>query len=61
MKKIFIYLLLINTFVFYFYINLFSPRYEYKNILNNIIDINNTNVLINTYSNLIMEIVPANE
>lgn len=61
MKKIFLYLLLINTIVIYLYINIFSPRDKFENIINNVIDINNKNVLINTYSNLIMEIVPANE
>ena len=32
-----------------------------QTILEKVVDIKNTNDLINTYSNLIMEIVPANE
>jgi hypothetical protein len=61
MKKLFILLLTINLIVIYAGINTFSPRANYQNIINNIIDIKKSNDLINIYSNLIMEIVPADE
>lgn len=61
MKKIFTLLLLINALIIYIVISAIYPRIQYENLLKNIIDINNSNVLINTYSNLIMEIVPADE
>ncbi len=61
-KKIFASILILNVIFINFISYLVVPRIEIdEKIREKVVDIKNTNDLINTYSNLIMEIVPANE
>jgi hypothetical protein len=61
-KKIFASILILNIIFINFISYLIVPRIKIdQTILEKVVDIKNTNDLINTYSNLIMEIVPANE
>jgi hypothetical protein len=61
-KKIFASILILNIIFINFISYLIVPRTKIdQTILEKVVDIKNTNDLINTYSNLIMEIVPANE
>lgn len=61
-KKIFASILILNIIFINFISYLIVPKIEIdENIRQKVVDIKNTNDLINTYSNLIMEIVPANE
>lgn len=61
-KKILIIIFLVNTIGISFFLSL-KDKDELKKAKlyeKNIVDIKNSNDLINTYSNLIKEIVPAN-
>ena len=62
-KKIFITVLLINVIFFNIFANLDNSEVEKKteSIEKKVVDIKSANDLINTYSNLIKEIIPANE
>ena len=61
-KKIFASILILNIIFINFISYLIVPKIKIdQTILEKVVDIKNTNDLINTYSNLIMEIVPANE
>jgi hypothetical protein len=61
-KKIFTSILVLNIILINIAINFLVPKIEINSELTKkVVDIKNTNDLINTYSNLIMEIVPANE
>jgi hypothetical protein len=61
-KKIFASILILNIVIINLLINLLFPPVQINfETSQKIVDIKNTGDLINTYSNLIMEIVPANE
>lgn len=62
LKKIIIILFLINVIMISYFMSMYNKNEVQKTIEfeKNIVDIKNTNGLINTYSNLIKEIVPAN-
>jgi hypothetical protein len=61
-KKIFASILILNIIFINFISYLIVPKIKIdQTILEKVVDIKNTNDLINTYSILIMEIVPANE
>jgi|LakMenEpi03Aug12_release.lakeMendotaPanAssembly.Ray.scaffolds.fasta_scaffold3915421_1 hypothetical protein len=61
-KKIFTSILVLNIILINIAINFLVPKIEINlELTKKVVDIKNTNDLINTYSNLIMEIVPANE
>jgi hypothetical protein len=61
-KKLFISLLLLNSIIAYIVFATLNPTLEVdKNKFNQIVDIKFTSGLIRKYSNLVMEIVPANE
>lgn len=61
-KKLFLSILALNTVVFYFVFNSIYPRIEIdKSYLNQVVDIKITNEIISKYSNLVLEMVPANE
>jgi hypothetical protein len=61
-KKLFLSILSINTIVFYFIFNFIYPKIEIEQTyINQVVDIKITNEIINKYSNLVLEMVPANE
>jgi len=61
-RKLFISILLINIIAIYSIFNFIYPKInDSENLKKQIVDIKNTNDLINAYSNLVMEIVPADE
>jgi hypothetical protein len=61
-RKIFPSIIIINVILINLIINFLNPELKIEeNVLNKLVDIKNTNDLINTYSNLLMEIGPANE
>jgi len=62
-KKVFITVFLINVIFITILLefNNYSILEKSKNLEKKIVDIQNSNVLINTYSNLIKENIPANE
>jgi hypothetical protein len=62
-KKVFITVFLINVIFISVLaeLNNYSILQKSKEIEKKIVDIRNSNVLINTYSNLIKENIPANE
>lgn len=62
-KKIFITVLLVNIIFFNIFANISNSEVEKKTeaIEKKVVDIKSANDLINTYSNLIKEIIPANE
>jgi hypothetical protein len=62
-KKIFITVLLINVIFFNILVSYSNKEIEKKSesIEKKVVDIKSANDLINTYSNLIKEIIPANE
>jgi hypothetical protein len=61
-KKLLPSILILNIVIINLIINFLNPQVLIEELIQNkIIDIKNTSDLINTYSNLIMEIVPANE
>ena len=62
-KKVFITVFLINVIFISALaeLNNYSILQKSKEIEKKIVDIRNSNVLINTYSNLIKENIPANE
>lgn len=61
-KKIFITLLLITSITLNFFLNQISIKNEkLEEIEKRTLDMRNTNDLIDTYSNLFIELKPANE
>ena len=61
-KKIFTSILVLNIILINIAINFLVPKIEINlELTKKVVDIKNTNDLINTYSNLLMEIGPANE
>jgi hypothetical protein len=61
-KKILATVIILNAILINLITNYLYPKVSYSNEIDKkVIDIKNTNDLINTYSNLIISIVPANE
>jgi len=61
-KKILASIIVLNIIFINFISGFIVPKVKVEEtIIEKVVDIKNTNDLINTYSNLIMEIVPANE
>jgi hypothetical protein len=62
-KKIFVTVFLINVIFLSVFFGISNPNESLKaeNLEKIIVDIKNSNALINTYSNLIKEIIPADE
>ena len=62
-KKIFVTVFLINVIFLSVFFGISNPNENLKaeNLEKIIVDIKNSNALINTYSNLIKEIIPADE
>ena len=62
-KKIFVTVFLINVIFLSVFFGISNPneRLKAENLEKIIVDIKNSNALINTYSNLIKEIIPADE
>ena len=62
-KKIFVTVFLINVIFLSVFFGISNPSESLKaeNLEKIIVDIKNSNALINTYSNLIKEIIPAYE
>lgn len=63
-RKVFIAIIIINTIFFYIFMRVLytQEQVEIQNIIEkNIVDINKTNGLINTYSSYVEKIIPADE
>ncbi len=63
-KKVFISIILINTIFFYIFMKVLNTQEQVEKqeiIEKNIVDINKTNGLINTYSNYVEKLIPADE
>ena len=63
-KKVLVSVIVVNTLFFYIFMKFLHNQEQVKKqeiIEKNIVDINKTNGLINTYSNYVEKIIPADE
>jgi hypothetical protein len=63
-KKVLISIVLINTIFFYIFLKVLMSNNQTEfttNFEKNIVDIKKSNEIIDTYSNYVNEIIPANE